>query len=494
MTRQGQWDEKVIYFSLPANPEGCDNTNNSYHMNLQNTHLATGGNDYALDNIRVAEVESLPNGVESFIVVSKCDAVPVSVNDAITGVSTGTPAVINIAQNDFMSDGTTTPVFEGSNTNSTFNFLTPIGEKLNTAGTSLTIAGEGIWSFNKSNGTLTFTPETGFLGNPFPIEYYITENSTGKSSAPATVTATYLLDKNPVATADYQEHAGQDGKYYISIFDNDNVDNLSLTGTPIVEIFNPLNESIGYSTEGDPNGIKDILVAGEGYWSYDNIEQEFIFTPLAGFTGKPTPISYRFKSPQSDNIWSNWATVNVSESTVLPATGFTLAVHSKNNQNTLSWVTATEVNTKSFVVEYSTNGTNFQAIATLAAKGNSNAQNSYSYVHSTIAPVSYYRIKLTDFDGKSTYSNLIVVNVNTLNTVSVYPNPANAFVQVAINNAGSYQLTLFNTSGTLMQSHKINASGKQVYTVQRQQLPSGIYFIKVTDTNGAITTHKVQFD
>nr|WP_265090128.1 hypothetical protein [Psychrobacter fjordensis] len=52
------------------------------------------------------------------------------------------------------------------------------------------------------------------------------------------------------------------------------------------------------------------MVAGEGTWSVDGTTGAITFTPEAGFTGDPTPISYTVDdntgaAPQAVQLWSS---------------------------------------------------------------------------------------------------------------------------------------------------------------------------------------------
>lgn len=55
---------------------------------------------------------------------------------------------------------------------------------------SLTVAGEGTWTYVKATGVITFAPITGLTKNPTPIPYTLSETSTGLTSN-AIVTITY---------------------------------------------------------------------------------------------------------------------------------------------------------------------------------------------------------------------------------------------------------------------------------------------------------------
>jgi len=56
--------------------------------------------------------------------------------------------------------------------------------------TSLVVPGEGTWVVDPVTGDITFTPEPGYLGDPTPIVYTVTD-TTGLASNPSTVTIDY---------------------------------------------------------------------------------------------------------------------------------------------------------------------------------------------------------------------------------------------------------------------------------------------------------------
>jgi len=92
-------------------------------------------------------------------------------------------AVINILTNDSLGDGST----PGS-----ADVVVDIDP--NTPGTQiqLNVSGEGIWTYNPATGVLTFSPENGFLDDPTPVSYTITETITGLTSNVAKVFVTYV--------------------------------------------------------------------------------------------------------------------------------------------------------------------------------------------------------------------------------------------------------------------------------------------------------------
>lgn len=83
----------------------------------------------------------------------------------------------------------------------------------------------------------------------------------------------------------------------------------------------------------------------------------------------------------------------------------------RNNVNTLMWVTSSEHNNDYFTLERTFNGTTYEIIANIGGAGNSNEINEYTVIDPIPTPsINYYRLKQTDYDGKFTYSDLISID------------------------------------------------------------------------------------
>ena len=108
----------------------------------------------------------------------------------------------------------------------------------------------------------------------------------------------------------------------------------------------------------------------------------------------------------------------------------------------LHWVTLSEINNDYFEVQKSKDAKNFDVIATIEGKGNSNERNNYYFVdEDPFDHTYYYRLKQVDFDGKYEYSEMIVVDVKehlsssgVKHSFVIFPNP-NSGEQINIKSA-----------------------------------------------------------
>src|SRR5690606_40569029 len=70
--------------------------------------------------------------------------------------------------------------------------------------------------------------------------------------------------------------------------------------------------------------------------------------------------------------------------------------------------TATEINNDYFTIERSRDGISFMALDRIEGQGNSSRITEYQYIDETpLSGNNFYRIKQTDFDGKSSYSAVV---------------------------------------------------------------------------------------
>jgi hypothetical protein len=179
-------------------------------------------------------------------------------------------------------------------------------------------------------------------------------------------------------------------------------------------------------------------------------------------------------------------------STVLPITLTTFSGSLINNAAALRWSTASESNSKEFVIERSNNGVDFKAIGTVSTTNTNNTAN-YSFQDaSLLSGDNYYRLKMVDNDGTFEYSkNLVAVKLSLSSTIGVlaYPNPTNG--PLTINHGvGSNKgtITIIDLAGKKVAEFGINVGNTQT-EINVSNLPAGNYFININ--NDGIKTLKL---
>ncbi len=161
----------------------------------------------------------------------------------------------------------------------------------------------------------------------------------------------------------------------------------------------------------------------------------------------------------------------------------------KNQQQVnCNWATASEFNNDYFTVERSMDAINFIPVAMVDGAGNSNVVLNYSFIDvNPLNGINYYRLRQTDFDGKTTLSEIHSVNMNIENDVVL----SNAYflsdeLIIEFNQpVNPTLLTFYDGLGRVVYTHDYNHKEMISDKVNLSGLATGNYFLnlKVGDKN-----------
>ncbi len=116
----------------------------------------------------------------------------------------------------------------------------------------------------------------------------------------------------------------------------------------------------------------------------------------------------------------------------------------------INWATASEQNSDYFDIEKSTNGVDWESIDRIQAQGNSSSLVNYEHIDQyPFLGNQYYRLKQVDFDGSTSYSDIIIIDYdNILSTnIEIYPNPSKDFTTIIGRKTELDNLRIFTTIG-----------------------------------------------
>lgn len=201
---------------------------------------------------------------------------------------------------------------------------------------------------------------------------------------------------------------------------------------------------------------------------------------------------------------SEWsiATANVADCTpgalstgqdgaLLPINIVSFSAELQDNGILLNWTTATEINNSHFTIERSYDGKDFYEIGTMEGAGNSNQILDYSFVdESKYSNTLYYRLKQTDFDGISTYSEMIQLNASlgTQNLTNLYLNDNQMILEVVSPLASSAAIQIYAADGRIILNEELQIlKGNGKYSVAMPNTASGLYFINLVSGYSVIT-------
>lgn len=157
----------------------------------------------------------------------------------------------------------------------------------------------------------------------------------------------------------------------------------------------------------------------------------------------------------------------------------------KGNLVKLAWTVAGDEVAKSFQVEKSSNGKDFELWAMPSAAGWSGSNSFSIQLPAPFEGQFYCRVKAGTESGKTSYSKIIPVRATgARQPVTVFPNPATHWIRVEVPAGAGYDaLVLWGTDGRRLMQRTINGSGPIVLDVQH--LGAGIYYLELSGNTGA---------
>jgi hypothetical protein len=155
----------------------------------------------------------------------------------------------------------------------------------------------------------------------------------------------------------------------------------------------------------------------------------------------------------------------------------------------VSWTTASEINNDYFILEKTRDAKTFTEVTRVKGAGTSKETHAYSYIdEKPYAGISYYRLTQVDYDGKTSFSKLIVVDNrggSETPTLDVFPNPTagseiNVIVK-GISNTQEVTFELMDLSGRQIDSHleRSGSDGEVASTFNTDSLSQGVYLVSV---------------
>lgn len=166
----------------------------------------------------------------------------------------------------------------------------------------------------------------------------------------------------------------------------------------------------------------------------------------------------------------------------------------------ISWVTASEINNDYFIVEQSTDGEQFSEITRVRGAGSTNETTEYGCTdYFPPSGISYYRLKQVDYDGTSSYSDVIAVHVRIKSSFSILSaeSTVNQTVRIVFASKSNalYQLQVFELNGAQVYSMELAAhSGMNNREFFFPFLRKGIYLLTLSSDDQGMAKKMLLFD
>lgn len=183
----------------------------------------------------------------------------------------------------------------------------------------------------------------------------------------------------------------------------------------------------------------------------------------------------------------------------LPVNLTSFSASLNNTKVDLKWTTASEVNVSHFIVEKSTDGTNYTDAGMVFSYGSAFETAKYTLsddIANTQSKVIYYRLRSVDIDGKSQLSATRIIRIDSKEsnsiTILTYPNPVSNELRITVpanwqNKKAVYEL--FNANGQIAKRTE-TANSSQTESINVTSLAPGFYIVRVS-CEGQVAQQKI---
>ncbi|AHJ98854.1 hypothetical protein Hsw_3259 [Hymenobacter swuensis DY53] len=207
-------------------------------------------------------------------------------------------------------------------------------------------------------------------------------------------------------------------------------------------------------------------------WADVGGNASFTSTAPPYFTGTITS-SVPF-STLGDFVLASTQLSQASGNNPLPVTLTRFAASRQEQNVTVTWATAAEIQNAYFEVQRSTDGIHFDALGQVAGNGTTTTGAAYSFLDQhPLSTVAYYRLKQVDVDGTSVFSSVVTVAGRKLNA-SFYPNPSSQYISLPVTSS-LVQYRVYSSTGKTVATGEAQGGA----TVDLQRVPTGIYFLEL---------------
>jgi len=189
------------------------------------------------------------------------------------------------------------------------------------------------------------------------------------------------------------------------------------------------------------------------------------------------------------------ASIALGSPTPVKMSSFT--VKKESNDAVLRWTTVSETKNDHFDIERSVDGINFTKMGTVAGNGTTVLTKNYIYpdaLANVASKILYYRLRIVDMDGKSTFSTVVTLRLDgsiAVSSLTVYPNPFTSNIKLQLRSAKEENSTIrfINARGQEVLKRNVTLMpGDNIVVVgDLQTVAPGLYIMELRTGNDVIT-------
>ncbi|HTD93403.1 MAG TPA: T9SS type A sorting domain-containing protein, partial [Chitinophagaceae bacterium] len=250
-----------------------------------------------------------------------------------------------------------------------------------------------------------------------------------------------------------------------------------------------VNSTVTFVVGGD-DGYR-LSIDGGATWIIDNWYDQSFGVSSATRTLNGT---YDLVLEYYENGGQNRISFNQLQLATLPITLESFSGIQQGSKAVLNWKISEDSNPDYFELEYSTTGQSFATRAMILADA---ATTSYDYKDAMSGGKNYYRLKMTDLNGKVTYSKIISLgSVAPLSSgVTLYPTilTGSTLSIVSSTTLKEASVSITDAMGKMVGKKVLGRieSGQAInFIAGNGQLARGIYFVQINDGDNKIDTKR----
>lgn len=195
-------------------------------------------------------------------------------------------------------------------------------------------------------------------------------------------------------------------------------------------------------------------------------------------TATPASLNCRNVVIEIEGVGISARNVNCS-ATLLPITLVSFDANSTAQGVVLSWTTAMERDNDYFTVERSADGVVYEEVLRIPSAGNAQAVQHYAATDPTpFDGTVYYRLRQTDLDGTTTYSDVVPVRARGSASTMVHPNPVEQGDLRLSGDLTTGYATIMDGTGAVVFNDLVNGR------VPVARLAAGTYALHLLDKEG----------
>ncbi|MFK7926378.1 MAG: T9SS type A sorting domain-containing protein [Bacteroidia bacterium] len=269
-----------------------------------------------------------------------------------------------------------------------------------------------------------------------------------------------------------------------------NTNLIQVGGNMTVNSNGTINNIGGIEVDGKMTINGDIIGSTSGNYGYVEVSGQTVLNGSGTLSGQLDICDEGSPRNGMDKIWGTVGPdVTYCENNgniAMPVEYLHIDAEAKGDVVSINWTTSVELNNDYFTIERTIDGQIYESLGSVAGAGTTESMQNYQFQDFDPLPGRvYYRLKQTDFDGSSAYSNLLEVSTSELEMkleASVYPNPTETVSTLSLRSPIAFDanLQVLSMSGQILSQRIVNVqAGNNKMEVDLSNFTAGIYFVNL---------------